>query len=116
MQSKDTSTIKPGHNGGALDRGVDHASVGAHHEIDSMSSSGKPAVDRMTASAHEAVDKVSSVASHAVETLGVKGEQLSAAEKRLVAGTRRYVQGHPVTSLGIAIATGYVLSRMFSSR
>jgi ElaB/YqjD/DUF883 family membrane-anchored ribosome-binding protein len=116
METQETSTITPGHNGGALERAVDHATEGAHHRIDSMSSSGKPAVDRMAASAHEAVDKVSSVASHAVETLGVKGEQLSAAEQRLVAGTRRYVQEHPVASVGIAIATGYVLSRMFSSR
>lgn len=73
-------------------------------------------VDRITAGAHEAVDKVSSVASHAVETLGVKGEQINAAEQRLVASTRKYVQENPVTSVGIAIAAGYVLSRMFSTR
>lgn len=115
MEAQETA-ITPGHAHGTLERAVDHATEGAHHKIDAMSSSGKPAVDRMAASAHEAVDKVSSVASHAVETLDVKGEQLHAAEKRLVAGTRQYVQEHPVTSIGIAIAAGYVLSRMFASR
>jgi ElaB/YqjD/DUF883 family membrane-anchored ribosome-binding protein len=123
MEAKEAKAISPisptisqGHDRGVMERAVEHATIGAHHKIDSMSSSGKPAVDRMAASAHEAVDKVSSVASHAVETLGVKGEQLNAAEKRLVAGTRQYVQQHPVASIGIAIATGYVLSRMFASR
>jgi ElaB/YqjD/DUF883 family membrane-anchored ribosome-binding protein len=86
------------------------------HTIASTSRSGTPVVDRMTAGAHEAVDKISSVANHAVDTLGVKSDQLTVAEKRLVAGTRQYVQDHPVASLGIAIATGYFLSRMFASR
>ena len=116
MESQGTSTITPGQQRGAFERAVEQAAVGAHQKIESISNSGKPAVDRMAASAHEAVDKVSSVASHAVETLGVKGEQLNAAEKRLVAGTRKYVQEHPVASVGIAIATGYVLSRIFASR
>jgi ElaB/YqjD/DUF883 family membrane-anchored ribosome-binding protein len=115
MEAPET-TITPGNATGAVGRAVGHATEGAHHKIDSMSTAGKPAVDRMAASAHEAVDKVSSVASHAVDTLGLKGEQINAAEKRLVAGTGKYVQEHPVTSIGIAIATGYVLSRIFASR
>jgi ElaB/YqjD/DUF883 family membrane-anchored ribosome-binding protein len=115
MEATETA-IAPTTAPGAFGRAVDHAAEGAHHKIDSMSGAGKPAVDRMAASAHQAVDKVSSVASHAVDTLGVKGEQLNAAEKRLVAGTSQYVQEHPVASLGIAIATGYVLSRIFASR
>ena len=110
------TAITPNHTPGAYERGVDHAAEGAHQAIDSISSSGKPAVDRIAASAHGAVDKVSSVASHAVETLGMKGEQLNVAEKRLIAGTRQYVQEHPVASVGIAIATGYFLSRLFASR
>ena len=116
MKSEATLAVPSGHNGGALQRSVTHAAEGAHHGIDSISSSGKPAIDRIAASAHEAVDKVSSVASHAVETLGVRGEQLHDAEKRLVVSTRKYVQEHPVASVGIAVAAGYVLSRLFSSR
>jgi len=110
------TAITPSTAPGAFGHAVGHATAGAHHEIESANSAGNPAVDRMAASAHEAVDKVSSVASHAVDTLGVKGEQLHAAEKRLVEGTSRYVRQHPVASLGIAIATGYVLSRIFASR
>jgi ElaB/YqjD/DUF883 family membrane-anchored ribosome-binding protein len=115
MESSETA-INPGAKPGALGRAVGHSTEAAHHNIDSKSSAGKPAVDRMTASAHEAVDKVSSVASHAVDTIGLKGEQINAAEKRLVASTSRYVKEHPVTSLGIAIATGYFISRIFASR
>jgi len=116
MKSQETSTNTPGHNGGALEQAFDRASARKQRNTDSTSSSGKPVVDRMTAGAHEAVDKVSSVASHAIDTLGVKGEQINAAEQRLVAGTRKYVQENPVTSVGIAVAAGYVLSRIFSSR
>lgn len=116
MESEATPVITPGHDGGTLQPSVEHAAKGAHHKIDSVSSGVQPAVDRIAASAHEAVDKVSSVASHAVETLGVRREQLNDAEKQLVAGTRKYVQEHPVASVGMAIVAGYVLSRVFSSR
>jgi ElaB/YqjD/DUF883 family membrane-anchored ribosome-binding protein len=110
------AAINPGTKPGPLGRAVALSAEGEQQSIASNSSAGKPVVDRMTASAHEAVDRVSSVASHAVDTIGLKEEQISAAEKRLVAGTSRYVKEHPVTSLGIAIATGYFLSRIFASR
>ena len=109
MESERSATIKPGHNGGGVEHALERAAAGGHE-------TGSSTVDRMTVGAHEAVDMVSGVANRAVETLGTKGEQLNAAEKRLVAGTQKYVQEHPVASVGMAIAAGYLLSRMFSSR
>lgn len=120
MESQAASPSSSGHNGGMPEHGAARsptsAASDANPEIESPSSSEEPAVDRLTASAHETVDKISNVASHAVETLGLKGEQIGNAEKRLVAGTRKYVQEYPVASVGIALFTGYVLSRVFSSR
>jgi len=51
-----------------------------------------------------------------VETLGIKGEQLSDAQARLAEAGRNYVRDNPMMAVGIAIAAGFVLSRMFSSR
>jgi ElaB/YqjD/DUF883 family membrane-anchored ribosome-binding protein len=46
----------------------------------------------------------------------VKGDQLMNAQSKIIAGTRDYVQEHPAAALGIAVAAGYVLSRLLSSR
>jgi ElaB/YqjD/DUF883 family membrane-anchored ribosome-binding protein len=90
--------------------------MGAHDTITSVSDSARPAVDRMESSAHDVVDRVAGVATQTAETLGIKGEQLKSAQRRLMESARDYVREHPVASLGMAVATGYVLSRLLSSR
>jgi ElaB/YqjD/DUF883 family membrane-anchored ribosome-binding protein len=72
--------------------------------------------DKASHFAHEAGDKIASATSQAAETLGEKGEQLMNAEQRLMKNCQRYVRDNPVTSLGIAVATGFLLSRMASGR
>jgi len=116
MESEQGSTIKPGHNGGGAGRALERSAAGGHDKVALPGGTGSPTVDRMTVSAHEAVDRVSGAANRAVETLGTKGKQLNAAEKRLVAGTQKYVREHPVASVGMAITAGYLLSRIFSRR
>ena len=61
-------------------------------------------------------DKIINVTSHAAEALGEKGEQLLNAEQKLIKNCRRYVRDHPMTSLGITLTVGFVLSRLLSSR
>lgn len=73
-------------------------------------------IDKASKSVHEVVDKISSATSQAAETLGEKGEQLKNAEQRLMENCRGYVRDNPVTSLGIAVATGFLLSRLVSRR
>lgn len=99
-----------------LEKGVAQASSGAHEAIDKATSAARPAVDRIALSAHQAVDKIADVATHAAETLGIKGEQLKNAQQRLVEDCRSYVKEKPLTSLGIAVAAGYLLSRLLGSR
>ena len=55
-------------------------------------------------------------AGQAAGTLGVKGEQFKNAQVRAMEQCRGYVRDHPVTSLGIAIAAGFLLSRLWTSR
>lgn len=73
-------------------------------------------IDKASKSAHEAVDKIVSATSHAAEAVSEKGEQLKNAEQRLMENCRGYVRDNPITSLGIAVAAGFLLSRLLSSR
>lgn len=73
-------------------------------------------IDKASQSAHEAVDKIASATNQAAEALGEKGEQLKNAEQKLMESCRGYVQENPITSLGIAVAAGFLLSRVLSGR
>ena len=73
-------------------------------------------IDKVSHSAHEAADKITSATSKAAEALGEKGEQLKDAEQQLMENCSGYVRANPLTSLGIAIAAGFLLSRVFSGR
>jgi ElaB/YqjD/DUF883 family membrane-anchored ribosome-binding protein len=84
--------------------------------IDKVSDAAHPAVERLASGAHQAVDKIADVAGQAAETLGVKGEQLKNAQVQAMEQCRGYVRDHPVLSLGIAVAAGFLLSRLLSSR
>ena len=101
---------------GTSTRTVDDASAGAHSAIDKVSDAARPAVDRLASGAHEAVDKIAGAAAQAADALGAKGEQLKGVQVRVMDACRGYVREHPVASLGIAVAVGFVLSRLLSSR
>ena len=113
-----TGKITPNPNDGSrnLARTVNQASTGAHEVIDKVSGAALPVVDRIALGAHQAVDKIASAAGHAAETLGVRGGQLKNAQVRAMEQCRGYVRDKPVTALGIAIAAGFILSRLWRSR
>ena len=73
-------------------------------------------IDKAADSAHEAVDKIANAGNQAAEALGEKGEQLKNAEQQLMVNCRGYVRDNPVTSLGISVAVGFLLSRVLSGR
>jgi ElaB/YqjD/DUF883 family membrane-anchored ribosome-binding protein len=116
MEAAGNTTSSPNDGSRTLARTVDQASTGAHGVIDKVSDAARPAVDRIASGAHRTVDKISSAAGQAAETLGVKGEQLRNAQVRAMEQCRGYVRDNPVTSLGIAMAAGFLLSRLWSSR
>ena len=72
--------------------------------------------DKVFNSAHEAYDKVADATSHAAEALGEKGEQLISAEQKLMKNCRGYISDNPITSVSIAVAAGFLLSRLLSRR
>jgi ElaB/YqjD/DUF883 family membrane-anchored ribosome-binding protein len=73
-------------------------------------------IDKAANSANEAVDKIASATNQAVEALGKKGEQLKNTEQQLLEDCRVYVRDNPITSVGIAVAAGFLLSRVMSGR
>ena len=99
-----------------LERGVEKASAAAHESIDSVSEAARPALDHMTSSAHSAVDRAGIAVGHAAGTVGNKGDRLNATSQKLIEQAGGFVRENPVASLGIAVATGYFLSRIFSTR
>ena len=116
MEAAGKLTPSMGDGSHSLARTVDHASTGAHDVIDKVSGAARPMVDRMASGAHRAVDKIASAAGQAAETIGVKGEQLKDIQARAMQQGRGYVRENPLMALGIAIAAGFLLGRLWSSR
>jgi ElaB/YqjD/DUF883 family membrane-anchored ribosome-binding protein len=73
-------------------------------------------IDKASNFAHEAVDKIATASHQAAETLDQKSEQLKTAEQRIVKNCQVYIRDNPVTALGIAVASGFLLSRLLASR
>jgi ElaB/YqjD/DUF883 family membrane-anchored ribosome-binding protein len=109
-----TPTFKDGSR--TVGRTVEQAASGAHEAIDKISDAARPMVDRIASGAHQALDKIAGVAGQAAETLGVRGEQLKNAQAQAMAQARIYVRENPLTALGIAVAAGYLVSRLVRSR
>lgn len=84
----------------------------AHESIDPMTGAARPAVDRFASGAHQAVDRFVNVASQAVERFGSRSEQFKGSQERMMDEARIYIRNKPATAVGIAVAAGFVLSRI----
>jgi ElaB/YqjD/DUF883 family membrane-anchored ribosome-binding protein len=77
-----------------------------------MSESATATVDKIASGAHQAVDRIASAATSAASQFGVKGDEMLEAKDRLLDSTREYVRTNPMAALGIALAAGFVISRI----
>ena len=75
----------------------------------------KPAIDRLATMAHDAVDKAAAAAAPAADWVSAQGQDFAAMEKKLVDDTCQYVSANPLKSIAIALAAGFVLSRIIRS-
>ena len=87
-------------------------SPSAHQAIDRVSDTVHPAVSRAASGAHHLVDRLSDVA-HGLEKTA---SRLKDTEQRLVGASSNYVREHPFKSAGIALAAGFLVSQLVSSR
>ncbi|AAV82396.1 DUF883 family protein [Idiomarina loihiensis] len=74
------------------------------------------AVNKSANKAHDTIDKVADAAKHASDNLGEKGHNLKETQEKWLSTATDYVKDNPIKSLGIAAASGYLLSRLFSDR
>lgn len=72
--------------------------------------------DKVSHFAHEAVDKIANVGNQAQDEYEERRDQIKDAEQQMVKNCRSYVRDNPITSLGIAVAGGFILSRLLSGR
>lgn len=72
-------------------------------------------VNRAARGAHETVDRLADAAERTAQRMSEKGEQFSETRDRVMAQTRSYVQSHPIATIGIAVAAGFLLSRLLRS-
>lgn len=91
------------------------AANSVHNTINKAADAARPAVDRIAESAHSAVDRLATVASSAAESLSVRGAQIRDAQERVTTQARSYISAHPLATVGIAVAAGFLLSRLLSS-
>jgi ElaB/YqjD/DUF883 family membrane-anchored ribosome-binding protein len=105
-----------------LDNTLSKASSGAHAAVDSMADAAdsafqktKPGIDKVAGMAHRVVDKAAASAAPAVDWLDDKSQQLDQTQKKLVNDTCAYISANPLTSIGLAVLAGMLLSRMTRS-
>ena len=88
----------------------------AHKSIDKALDAAQPMADRLATSAHAGVDKVSSALTDASARMEDKTRQLSEAYQHFADSGREYVRSSPATSVLVALAAGYTLSKLFGRR
>jgi ElaB/YqjD/DUF883 family membrane-anchored ribosome-binding protein len=116
MQATATVTQDSPDGSGILKQAADLAAARAHETGDEAADAARPAMEQIASGAHQAIERIASAATQAAETLGVTGEQVKNAQAQALEQCRGYVRDHPLASLGMALAAGYVLSRLLSSR
>jgi ElaB/YqjD/DUF883 family membrane-anchored ribosome-binding protein len=71
-------------------------------------------INTVSDSAHEAYDKIANATSQTAEVLGKKGQQLKKAEQQMIKSCRGYIGDNPITSVSIAVAAGFLMSRLLN--
>lgn len=95
---------------------TDRLASSAHTTVDKMAEKVPPAADRLAGAAHTAVDRVADTATQVSEQAASTAKQLGAAYTRFSESGRNYVRSSPATSVLIAAAAGYVLSKVLGGR
>lgn len=73
-------------------------------------------IHRAAAGAHSAVDKAESASIRAASRVSETGHDLKEKQEEWLAGIDGYVQRNPMTSIGIAVAAGFMLSHLLRRR
>jgi ElaB/YqjD/DUF883 family membrane-anchored ribosome-binding protein len=80
------------------------------HAVDKTSETLRPVVDLLVASVHEAVERLADAAGAAADKMETSGAYVKNVQQQATRSARSYVRDQPLTSVGVALATGYLLS------
>jgi ElaB/YqjD/DUF883 family membrane-anchored ribosome-binding protein len=69
-------------------------------------------LNKAAARVQGAVDQFAGLAAPASQWLEEQGEILSTRGEKLMGSTCKYVAAHPLQSIGLALAAGYLISRL----
>jgi ElaB/YqjD/DUF883 family membrane-anchored ribosome-binding protein len=69
-------------------------------------------INKATTRMHGALDQAVDAAAPAAQWLEEHGETLTASGDKLAQRTRKYITANPLQSFGLALAAGYLLSRL----
>lgn len=95
---------------------VSNTASDAHKSIDKALDAAPQMADRLATSAHAGVDKLSGALSDARGSMDEKTKQLTEAYKNFADSGREYVRSSPATSVLVALAAGYTLSKLLGRR
>jgi ElaB/YqjD/DUF883 family membrane-anchored ribosome-binding protein len=95
---------------------VDFKSQGLNNVIDQASAAAHPVIDQFSAKAHDTVNRLASAASHGADNFEVRSDQISASSERLGNALRSQIRHRPVAALGVAVASGFIISWLLKSR
>lgn len=113
---KDMGTSGAGGAGKDMGKNISSAAAGLHQSIDKAAEAAQPVVERLASGAHAGVDTVSGALSGASQRMDEKTRQLSEAYRHFAQTGRDYVRSSPATSVLVALAAGFTLSRLLSRR
>lgn len=113
---KDLGRSTGGNLGGSTGADLGKTASDLHQSIDKAADAAPAMADRLASSAHAGVDKVQGALSDATNKVGEKSKQLSEAYKNFAETGRDYVRSSPATSVLVALAAGYTLSKLLGRR
>lgn len=103
------------HAGAKLAITAEQAASSAHHAIDQLSAVARPAISRATSSAHHMVDRIGDTTDRVAHRLEDTAARLKESGQHLVGASSGYVRDHPLATIGIALAAGFLVSRLTAS-
>lgn len=112
--SKDSNFGK--NAGSTVDHKIEKTASDAHKTIDKAADAAQPMADRLASSAHAGVDKAHDALAGVGSRMDEKTRQLSDAYGKFAETGRDYVRSSPATSILVALAAGYTLSKLLGGR
>jgi ElaB/YqjD/DUF883 family membrane-anchored ribosome-binding protein len=94
----------------------DAAQTAAHKVYTGATETLHPMMDHLLSSVHDAVDRLSDVAAQVADKAELAGASVKNAQRQATRSSRAYVREQPLTSIGIAVASGFVLGWLLRRR